>query len=61
MEQTSIQRIVNDNPDSIELGTPSKQGAVKVYGNFENKEAFKIKIDNALEMREYINKKFQNI
>jgi hypothetical protein len=50
MEET-IQRYINDNPDSLEIGTPSKGGAVKVYGNFDNPEGFKAKIDNAMQVR----------
>ena len=49
----TIQKIVNDNPDSIEIGTPSKGGAIKVYGNFDDEEAFKKKIDNAKEIKKY--------
>lgn len=52
----NIQLIRNENPDSIEFGTPSKGGAIKVYGNAENKEAFKKKIDNMIEIREHTNK-----
>ena len=57
METTTIQRVINDNPDSLEIGTPSKGGAIKVYGNFENKEAFKSKIDTAIEIRNYASSK----
>ena len=46
-----------ENPDSIEIGTPSKGGAVKVYGDFVYPEAFKSKIDNAIEVRAYCNAK----
>lgn len=53
----SIQKVVNDNPDSIEIGTPSKQGAIKVYGNFNDLDAFKSKIDNAAALRNYANEK----
>lgn len=48
-----------ENPDSIELGTPSKGGAIKVYGNFNDKVAFKKKIDAAVEVREYANNQIQ--
>ena len=53
----TIQRIVNDCPDSLEIGTPAKGGAIKVYGNFDNPEAFKAKIENAVIVREYANSK----
>ncbi len=42
-----------ENPDSIEIGTPSKGGAIKVYGNFTEPDDFKKKIDNAIEVRKY--------
>jgi len=47
----------NENPDSIEIGTPSKGGVIKVYGDFMNLEGFKAKIDNAVEIRSYFNSK----
>ena len=53
--EESIQKQVTENPDSIEIGTPSKGGAIKIYGNFEDKEAFKKKIDSAKEVKEYAN------
>ena len=51
MEQTS--KIVHENPDSIELGAPSKGGAIKVYGDFNQPDFFKKKIDRAVEVRKY--------
>lgn len=53
--EESIQKHVTENPDSIEIGTPSKGGAIKIYGNFVDKEAFKRKIDAAKEVKEYAN------
>ena len=53
--EESIQKHVTENPDSIEIGTPSKGGAIKIYGNFDDKEAFKKKIDAAKEVKEYAN------
>lgn len=58
MEAT--QKIVNDNPDSLTIGTPGKSGEVKVYGNFNEIETFKKKIDNAFELRKYANEKLLN-
>lgn len=52
-KQESIQRVIHDSPDSIEVGAPSKGGAVKIYGNFDDVESFKRKIDNAKEVRAY--------
>jgi hypothetical protein len=51
MEQ--IHRQINDAPDSLEIGTPAKGGCIKVYGNFDKPETFKLKIDNAIEVRKY--------
>ena len=47
---------INDSPDSLEIGTPSKGGSIKVYGNYKNPDEFKAKIDNAKGVRDYANK-----
>ena len=52
MEET-IQKQITENPDSLEIGTPSKGGAVKIYGDFNKLEDFKKKIDNAKEVKAY--------
>ena len=44
--------IVNEEPDSIEIGTPSKGGCIKIYGNFRILDSFKIKLENAKKIRE---------
>jgi len=44
-EQVHIQR--TENPDSLEIGSPSK-GGVKVYGNFADEKAFRDKMLTAL-------------
>lgn len=49
----SIQKLVTENPDSFEIGTPGKGGAIKVYGDFSDLEAFKKKVDNARAARDY--------
>ena len=46
----STQKIINDNPDSLEIGTPGKLGAIKMYGDFNNLEDFKAKIEEATDM-----------
>lgn len=51
--EDSVQKIVNENPDSLKIGTPAKGGETKLYGNFNDKVAFKQKIDNAKEVLEY--------
>ena len=52
-EKESIIRTVNDCPDSIEIGTPARGGAIKAYGNFLDIDSFRKKIDNACAVREY--------
>ena len=49
-----------ENPDSLEIGTPAKGGAIKVYGDFNDKDTFQKKIDNAIELRTYANEKILN-
>ena len=44
---------VNEEPDSIELSTPAKGAGIKIYGNFSRPEEFKVKIKNAIELREW--------
>lgn len=39
------------DPDSIEIGTPGKGGAVKIYGDFRDPDGFREKIRNAFELR----------
>ena len=51
--EESIHKSITENPDSIEIGTPAKGGAVKIYGNFADEEAFKKKIDAAKEVKKY--------
>ncbi|MCD6422182.1 hypothetical protein J7L13_02435 [bacterium] len=51
-QRTQIQEIRQQNPDSITIGTPGN-GQIKVYGDFNNPEAFRIKIDRAIELEQY--------
>ncbi len=51
MSEVVIKRV--ENGDSLELGTPSKGGAMKVYGDFSDEEAFKKKVDSAIRLRLY--------
>lgn len=55
MVEEAVHRSITENPDSLEIGTPAKGGAIKVYGNFNNPEDFKKKIDNAVAVRNYAN------
>jgi len=43
--------------DSLEIGSPTKGGKIKVYGDFNNKEDFKRKVDTALEIAAYTTSK----
>jgi len=47
----NVTRHVNDNPDSLEIGTPAKGGAVKIYGNFAYPDEFMTKLNHALTIR----------
>lgn len=51
LESYTIQR--TENPDSLEIGTPGKGGTIKIYSDFCDKEGFRKKIDNAIELLEY--------
>lgn len=46
-------REVGKQQDSLEIGTPAKGGAIKVYCDFKNIEETKLKIDNAIAARNY--------
>lgn len=46
-------RHINDNPDSLEIGTPAKGGAIKVYGNYADPEEFEAKLNNAFMVRRH--------
>lgn len=43
----------NDRPDSIEVGTPGKNGALKVYFNATDLEGAKILVENAKKLLEF--------
>ena len=43
--------------DSITLGTPSRGGEIKVYGDYNNPEEFQRKINVALQLRETTNQR----
>lgn len=47
-----IRHITEGFQDSIELGTPAKGGAVKVYGDFSRPEQFEAKIQTALMLKQ---------
>ena len=51
----STQKIITENPDSLEMGSAAKGIKVKVYGDFKDLKAFKEKIDSARAARDYAN------
>lgn len=51
----TIERVLNPNTDSIELGSASKGGIIKVYGDANDPEAFIKKIDTMLGILRYGN------
>lgn len=50
MDETIMKK---EFPDSIEVGTPSKGGVLKVYFDATKKEEAKTRIDNAVEVLNY--------
>ncbi|MEK7661921.1 MAG: hypothetical protein AAB355_00245 [Patescibacteria group bacterium] len=53
---SNITKNINENPDSLEIGTPSKGGAIKIYGDFDEPEAFIVKFTNAKKVRDEANR-----
>jgi hypothetical protein len=51
IEIMHLHRTIDDQKDSIEIGTPGKGGAIKVYGDCSKPEEFLQKIRNAFEIR----------
>ncbi|MCK9602981.1 MAG: hypothetical protein M0R66_01160 [Candidatus Omnitrophica bacterium] len=49
------------NPDSIEIGSPSKGGVIKVYGNYARADEFKKKIEAAAALRKQANELIQGV
>lgn len=52
----SYTRVFAEDPDSIEIGTPSRGGTVKVYHSALDVEGFKHKLDGAFQARTYAQK-----
>ena len=50
MSETQI--IKHEDQDSIEISTPARGGAIKVYGSFGDPETFRKKMINAFVLRE---------
>jgi hypothetical protein len=55
MTETIIHKQVDDNKDSLELSTPAKGGAIKIYGDFNDEVTFLKKISNAISIRKQAN------
>lgn len=51
----NVQKIITENPDSITIGSATKGAQIKIYGNFDDLDAFKKKIDAARASRDYAN------
>lgn len=51
MQIENTTKIIHQEPDSIELGTPAKGGAIKVYGDFNKPVEFEAKIEKALQIQ----------
>ena len=54
-----LHRTIDDCKDSIEIGTPGKGGAVKVYVDFSDPEKAIQKINNAFEVRRMAQQKLK--
>lgn len=54
-DETTVHIRKDENPDSIEIGTPSKGGALKVYFDATHPDSARAKIDNAIALRAYMN------
>ena len=54
-----VETKTQSDKDSYELGTPSKNGVIKIYMDFNKPEECKAKIDKAYEIREYALKKLK--
>jgi hypothetical protein len=53
------QRNIDENPDSISIGTDAKGGSIKCYGNANDLDAFKKKLDNMFLLREIARQTFE--
>ncbi len=51
----TVTKVVTERPDSLEIGTPSKGGVVKVYVDFSDVVDTEQRIRNAMAMRDLAN------
>ena len=54
--ETSIQKTIHENPDSLTIGTPGKGGEIKCYGDYNEPEEFIVKFTNAKKVRDEANR-----
>ena len=49
----TVKKILEGSPfqDSIEIGTPGKGGAIKIYGDFADPAGFEARIHEAIRLR----------
>jgi len=49
----TVRKILEGSPfqDSIEIGTPGKGGALKIYGDFSDPEGFEARVREAARLR----------
>jgi len=49
----TVKKILEGSPfqDSIEIGTPGKRGAIKIYGDFADPAGFEARIREAVRLR----------
>jgi hypothetical protein len=52
--QRHVHQHVTENPDSLEISTPSRGGAIKVYHNADDPEGFKKKVLAMLDVRQEV-------
>ena len=53
MEEVIVKKII-EGPvfqDSVEIGTPGKGGAIKIYGDFSQPDEFEKRIQDAVRLR----------
>ena len=51
--QQHVHTHINENQDSIAMGSAAKGTLIKVYGDLSKPDEFKKKIDNAKTIRDY--------
>ena len=51
----TVEHTPPQNTDSLEIGTPGRKGTIKVYGDFNDPDTFKLKIEKAILIQEFAN------